>query len=460
MAPSDVNAPRPGQRFWVETLGCPKNAVDSDKVVASLLGDGLTRARSAGEADLVVVNTCAFIEAARQESIDTVLALSDTKRDGARLVVTGCLAERYGDELAAALPEADAVVGFAGEGSISEVVLRRPPKSGPRDLLELPRPAPAAPWAYVKVAEGCDRTCAFCAIPSFRGKQRSRAPESILAEARGLVAGGAREIVLVAQDLASYGRDTGSPGALAPLLHSLDALSGDGLARVRLLYLYPSQVRDPLVGAILDLETPVPYFDLSLQHASEPLLKRMRRWGSGERFLTMIDGIRRREPAAAFRSSFIVGFPGETEDDHEELLGFLEAAGLDWAGLFPFSPEDGTPAAAMEGAVDEDVVKERLDELSVVQDRLTQAARDALVDSRVEVLVDGNEGGVPVGRTHREAPEIDGVVRFTPGGMGGVPPTTAAGAAKDSAGLVPGSIVTARVISAVGPDLEAKAEAA
>jgi len=441
MAPSDVNAPRPGQRFWVETLGCPKNAVDSDKVTASLLGDGLTPARTARDADLVVVNTCAFIEAARQESIDTVLALSDTRKDGARLVVTGCLAERYGTELAAALPEADAVVGFAGEGSIAEVVLRRPPKGGPRDLLELPRPAtsPRAPWAYVKVAEGCDRTCAFCAIPSFRGKQRSRAPQSILAEARSLVGGGAREIVLVAQDLASYGRDVGSPGALAPLLESLDGLAGDGLARVRLLYLYPSQVRDPLVGTILDLETPVPYFDLSLQHASEPLLKSMRRWGSGERFLTMIDGIRRREPAAAFRSSFIVGFPGETEEDHEELLSFLEAAGLDWAGLFPFSPEDGTPAAAMDGAVDDDVVKERLDELSVVQDRLTQAARDALVGTRVEVLVDGNETGVPIGRTHREAPEIDGVVRL-------------AGAA-----VAAGDIVTAEVTSAVGPDLVAEA---
>src|SRR4051812_28135195 len=190
MHSSDLNAPRPGQRFWIETLGCPKNAVDSDKVAASLLEDGLTPARSAADADLVVVNTCAFVEAARQESIDTVLALADRKRDGARLVVTGCLAERYGSELAAALPEADAVVGFAGEGSLaecleggwqsSEVVLRRPPKGGPRDLLELPRPKPAAPWAYVKVAEGCDRTCAFCAIPSFRGKQRSRAPESIL----------------------------------------------------------------------------------------------------------------------------------------------------------------------------------------------------------------------------------------------------------------------------------------
>jgi ribosomal protein S12 methylthiotransferase len=438
--PSAEEAPGDAERFWVETLGCPKNAVDSDKVTASLLDDGLAPARSAAEADLVVVNTCAFIEAARQESIDTVLALADARKAGARLVVTGCLAERYGSELAAALPEVDAVVGFAGEGSISEVVLRRPPRGGPRDLLELPRPAPAAPWAYVKVAEGCDRTCAFCAIPSFRDRQRSRSPESIVAEARSLVGGGVREIVLVAQDLASYGRDVGEPGALTPLLASLDDLAGEGLARVRLLYLYPSQVRDPLVGAVLDLETPVPYFDLSLQHASEPLLKRMRRWGSGERFLAMIDGIRRREPAAAFRSSFIVGFPGETEADHETLLAFLDAAGLDWAGLFPFSPEDGTSAAAMDGAVDDDVVKERLDELSVLQERHTQAARDALVGTRIEVLVDGKEGGVTVGRTHREAPEIDGVVRVT--GPGGAVPA--------------GTIVPADVVSAVGPDLVAE----
>jgi ribosomal protein S12 methylthiotransferase len=447
MAPSGSaqgDSSRPGERYWIETLGCPKNAVDSDKVAASLLSDGLRPARSAAEADLVVVNTCAFIEAARQESIDTVLALSDARKGGARLVVTGCLAERYGDELAAALPEADAVVGFAGEGSISEVVLRRPPKGGPRDLLELPRPAPAAPWAYVKVAEGCDRTCAFCAIPSFRGKQRSRAPESILAEARSLVAGGVREIVLVAQDLASYGRDAGSPGALAPLLRSLDRLSSEGLARVRLLYLYPSQVRDPLLGTMLDLATPVPYFDLSLQHASEPLLRSMRRWGSGQRFLETIEEIRRREPAAAFRSSFIVGFPGETEADHEELAAFLDAAALDWAGLFPFSAEEATPAAEMGGAVDDIVIKERIDELSLMQDRITQGARDALVGTTVEVLVDGNEDGVAVGRTHREAPEIDGVVRLETGAAAGARPA-------------PGSVVTADVIGAVGPDLVAVA---
>src|SRR5207237_6466542 len=251
-AVTHVPEPDVSARFYVETLGCPKNAVDSDKVTASLLADGLVPASSAEEAELVVVNTCAFVEAAREESIDVTLALAEARKPGAKLVVTGCLAERDGDELATALPEADAVVGFGGEGGLAEVVLKRKP-AGVRDLLELPRPAPSAPWAYVKEAEGCDRTCAFCAIPSFRGKQRSRAPESIVAEARSLVAGGAREIVLVAQDLASYGRDTGSPGALVPLLHSLDRLAGEGLARVRLLYLYPSQVRDPLVGTILDL---------------------------------------------------------------------------------------------------------------------------------------------------------------------------------------------------------------
>src|SRR6478752_3366190 len=223
------------ERFYVETLGCPKNAVDSDKVVATLLADGLVPAESPGDADLVVVNTCAFIDAARQESIDVALGLAEAKRPGARLVVTGCMAERYGDELAAALPEADAVVGFADEGALVDVVLRGRKPSGVRDLLELPRPAPRAPWAYVKVAEGCDRACAFCAIPSFRGKQRSRTIDSIEAEVRALVDGGVGEIVLVAQDLAWYGRDIGAPGSLAPLLHRLEGLASRGLTRVRLL---------------------------------------------------------------------------------------------------------------------------------------------------------------------------------------------------------------------------------
>ena len=408
--------PAVAERFYVETLGCPKNAVDSDKVVASLLADGLTPADRAEDADLVVVNTCAFIDAARQESIDVALALSDSRKAGARLVLTGCMAERYGDELAAALPEADAVVGFANEGALVDVVLRGRKPTGVRDLLELPRPAPRAPWAYVKVAEGCDRACAFCAIPSFRGAQRSRTIESIEVEVAALVDGGVAEIVLVAQDLAWYGRDIGEPGSLAPLLRRLDRLAPRGLARIRLLYLYPSEVKDPLVSTMLELPTVVPYFDLSLQHASATLLRRMKRWGSGERFLGAIDAIRAQEPDATFRSSFIVGFPGETEDDHDQLLTFLRAARLDWAGFFPFSPEDGTAAVQLDGVVDAAVAAERLRECTDIQEPISQAARDGIVGQTVDVIVDAIESdddghSVLVGRTHREAPEIDGVVR-------------------------------------------------
>ena len=428
------------QSFWVETLGCPKNAVDSDKVVASLLADGLVPASDPDDADLVVVNTCAFVEAARQESIDTVLALGDARKDGARLVVTGCMAERYGDELAGALPEADAVVGFAGEGSLSvNLGLPKVKPSGVRDLLELPRSAPSVPWAYLKVAEGCDRACAFCAIPSFRGKQRSRTPESIEAEARSLVGNGVAELVLVAQDLAWYGRDAGEPGSLAPLLRRLDALSVDGLARIRLLYLYPSEVRDPLIATMLELPTVVPYFDLSLQHADARLLRRMKRWGSGDRFLAAIDHLRSEEPDAAFRSSFIVGFPGEREREHDELLEFLSAAALDWAGFFPFSPEDGTPAATLPDAVDDQLTLEWLRECEAVQEPITRAARDALVGQEVDVLVDTVDDGTLVGRTHREAPEIDGVVHL------------------HAEFARPGAIVRAHVTEAIGPDLLAKA---
>lgn len=425
--------------YYVETLGCPKNAVDSDKVVASLIDDGLSAASRPEDADLIVVNTCAFIEAARQESIDVALVLADKKRDGARLVLTGCMAERYGEELAAALPEADAVVGFAGEGSLSDVVLLGRKPSGVRDLLELPRPAPTAPWAYVKVAEGCDRACAFCAIPSFRGAQRSRDPQAIETEVRSLVAGGVAEVVLVAQDLAWYGRDTGSPGALVPLLRRLDTLSDAGLARIRLLYLYPSEVRDPLVSTMLELETVVPYFDLSLQHASRSLLRGMKRWGDGERFAEIIDGIRQVEPDAAFRSSFIVGFPGESEEDHEQLLGFLSETRLDWAGFFPFSEEVGTPAVGMDGSVPIEVMNERLRECSELQDPITLDKRAQLVGSRIDVLIDGDEDGVLVGRSHREAPEIDGIVRLDGGEF-----------------ARPGAIVNVEVTSCTGTDLVAE----
>ncbi|HET7721574.1 MAG TPA: 30S ribosomal protein S12 methylthiotransferase RimO [Acidimicrobiales bacterium] len=406
------------ERYWVETLGCPKNQVDSDKLTGRLISEGLEAAARPEDADLVVVNTCAFIEAAREESIETILSLAGTRRPGARLVVTGCLAERAGAELAEALPEVDAVAGFG-----VPVTLGRSKPLPSFDLLNLPRPKAEAPWAYVKVAEGCDRTCGFCAIPSFRGPQRSRTEESILAEVDALEVA---EVVLVAQDLASYGRDVGRKGAIVALVEAVAAR----VDRVRLLYLYPSELNDRLVDVICG--TGVPYFDLSLQHASKPLLRRMRRWGDGNRFLRRIDDIRRREPTAAFRSSFIVGYPGETEEDHDELLRFVEEAQLDWAGFFSYSREEGTYAADLDGGVDAGLVAERLLELSELQDRITAVRRSDLIGEIVEVLVD--EPGV--GRSHREAPEIDGIIA--------VPED-----------LRVGGFAKVTITGAAGPDLEA-----
>ncbi len=416
------------RRYWVETLGCPKNQVDSDKLVGTLTAEGLVAASTPGDADLVVVNTCAFIEDARQESIDTVLALSDVRRDGAELVVTGCMAERYGSELAEALPEVDSVAGFGVPVTLGRT--RRPGDEPAStlpsfDLLNLPRPPATSPWAYVKVAEGCDRACGFCAIPSFRGPQRSRSIPDILAEVDGL---GASEVVLVAQDLASFGRDQGvGERSIVPLVRAV----GERVERVRLLYLYPSDLTDALVEVIC--ESGVPYFDLSLQHVSRPLLRRMRRWGDGDRFLDRIDTIRARNENAAFRSNFIVGYPGETEDDHDQLLRFVEAAELDWCGFFAYSVEDGTHAAGLDRQVPSGLVAERLSELTEMQDSITARRRSDLVGSEIEVLVD-TPG---VARSYREAPEIDGIVQ--------VPDH-----------LEVGSYTTVSVVDSLGPDLIAE----
>lgn len=419
--------------FWLETLGCPKNQVDSEKLAGTLLADGMVPAESAEDADLVVVNTCAFVEEAREESVATILELDDRRASGSRLVVTGCMAERYGDDLAAELPEADQVAGFGvpvtlgpRRGSAASAV---PAPSVPSmDLLELPRPAAGRPWAYVKVAEGCDKACGFCAIPSFRGPQRSRAPESVLEEVESLQV---REVVLVAQDLAAYGRDRTGPNAggqrrLAQLYRDVQ----ERVDRVRLLYLYPSELTDELVELVAD--GPVPYFDLSLQHVSAPLLRRMRRWGDAGTFLDRIRSIRARRPDATFRSNFIVGYPGETEEDHDLLLDFVEEAQLDWCGFFAYSREEGTYAADLDGAVDTALVSDRLAELRELQDSITAARRDLLVGTELEVLVD--EPGVA--RSHREAPEIDGIVE--------VP-----------SDLDVGAIHTVLVTASAGPDLTA-----
>jgi len=416
------------QRFYVETLGCPKNDVDSDKIVGTLLADGLIATDDPSLADLVVVNTCAFIEDARKESIDTVLALGAQRKEGARLVVTGCMAERYGAELAEALPEVDQVAGFGvpvqmGRKPIS--VSAAPIPSF--DLLNLPRPKSTAPWAYIKIAEGCDRNCGFCAIPSFRGPQRSRDISQILHEVDEL---GAKEIVLIAQDLASYGKDRPSElgaGSIVPLVRAVTAK----VQRTRLLYLYPSDLSDELIAAILD--TGVPYFDLSLQHVSKTHLRRMRRWGDGERFLKRINDIRALAPDAAFRSNFIVGYPGETEEDHDQLLQFVEDAQLDWCGFFTFSPEEGTHAMTLPDHVPAELMNERIAELREMQDNITANRRDALIGRTVEVLVDE----VGIGRTHWEAPSIDGIVHV-------------------SRELPVGEFATVLIVDAMGPDLVAE----
>jgi len=424
------------ERYWLETLGCPKNQVDSDKLAGMLRRDGYEPAASPDDAELVVVNTCAFIEAARQESIDTILELAAGRHEGARLVVTGCLAERHGEQLAAALPEVDLVAGFGvpvtlgrrGAGTFTDEATTG--EALPSfDLLNLPRPTADAPWAYVKVAEGCDRRCGFCAIPSFRGLQRSRPQDVVLAEVAQL-GDGVHEVVLVAQDLASWGLDRSAPqhtarplGAPRPIVGLVRELA-QRVERVRLLYLYPSALDDALVDAVVS--TGVPYFDLSLQHVSRPLVRRMRRWGDGERFLERIDAIRAAAPDAALRSSFILGYPGETEDDHDLLLSFLTEARLDWAGFFTFSEEPGTYAEGLPGAVPAELALERLRECSELQDVITAERRSALVGERIEVLVDGPG----VARSHREAPDIDGVVHVDRGlGAGEFHKVTVTGAA-------------------------------
>ena len=390
-----------GQKFYIETLGCPKNHVDSEKIIGTLLADGLTATSDPSKADVVVVNTCAFIDEARKESIDTLLTLDDQRKRSSRLVVTGCMAERYGDELAEALPEADQIAGFGVPIQVGRKPIRVTGAVPKFDLLNLPRPKSSSPWAYIKIAEGCDRSCGFCAIPSFRGPQVSRDVSAILAEVEQV---DVREIVLVAQDLASYGKDRPDElgaGSIVQLVRDVSSM----VDWVRLLYLYPSDLSDELIDAIL--ATGVPYFDLSLQHVSKAHLRRMRRWGDKDRFLERIERIRSIEPNATFRSNFIVGYPGETEEDHDQLLEFVREAQLDWCGFFSFSPEEGTHALSLPDHVEESLMYERLSELREMQDNITAERRDALLGETIQVLVD--EPGIA--RSFREAPEIDGVVQ-------------------------------------------------
>ena len=427
----------------ITTLGCSKNQVDSDKV-ASVLGDaGYASADDPALADVVMVNTCGFIDAARRESVETILELAEAKAADAKLVVMGCMAQRYESELVEALPEADAVIGLDRYPELVEELDRltrwQPITiSGVRrsrmDILDVvKRPTPTMPYAYVKVAEGCDKTCAFCAIPLIRGKQRSRNPDSIASEVEGLVAAGVQEIVLVAQDLAAYGRDT-KESNIEDLVSAVADVPG--LGRLRLYYLYPREIRQRLIDVMAGHEAIANYFDLSLQHASPSLLRAMRRPGSGDKHLDLISRIREAAPDAAMRSSFIVGFPGETDTDVEELASFLEAARLDWAGFFPYSPEEGTTAAGLDDQVPPEVAAERLRYLHGIQDDVSAAASATTVGSTMRILIDQVEDGQAVGRSYREAPEIDGVILVDRGD--------------------PGTWVDARIVGTYGTDTTAE----
>ncbi|HDH27083.1 MAG TPA: 30S ribosomal protein S12 methylthiotransferase RimO [Actinobacteria bacterium] len=428
---------------WLTTLGCAKNQVDSDKVSGLLEAVGFRMSSSPEDADIVMVNTCAFIGEARRESIGAILDAEQFMRPDARLVVLGCMAQRYGGEISDAIPEVDAVVGIDRYPELVEtlakmtdwqpVALQRSPMA---ILHEVRRTSPAMPYAYLKIAEGCDKGCTFCAIPSFRGRQQSRPAAEIAAEAAGLVKEGVTELVLVAQDLAAYGHDTRDPDGITGLVHRIARTPG--LHRLRLLYLYPSEIRAALIDEIVSNPVVATYFDLSLQHAEPKLLRAMARPGGGERYLSLIGRIRAAAPEAALRSSFIVGFPGETETDVQTMADFLEAARLDWAGFFPYSAEEGTPAALLPARVDPIEVTERARHLQRIQERITAERQVGRVGEVVDVLVDQVEDGVAVGRSFREAPEIDGMITLDRGAQG--------------------SWVRAKISGAYGPDLEGEVQ--
>ena len=458
------------RRVSLVTLGCARNEVDSEELAGRLDAAGWELSDEAP--DVVVVNTCGFVESAKKDSIDTLLAASDT---GAKVVAVGCLAERYGEQLAEQLPEADAVLGFdayAGLPDSLTAVLRGDvlPSHVPGDrrkllpispveraravepgVIDIGLPGHAggptvvrrrledSPVAPLKLASGCDRRCAFCAIPSFRGSFVSRRPSDVLAEARWLAEHGVRELVLVSENSTSYGKDLGDLRLLETLLPELAAL--DGIERVRLSYLQPAEMRPGLVEVLTGTPGVAPYFDMSFQHSSAPVLRRMRRFGSTESFLALLDTIRAGDRTAAVRSNVIVGFPGETEDDVAELERFLIAARLDAVGVFGYSDEDGTEAEHLPDHLPQDVVDARVARLTELVEELTSQRAEERVGELVEVLVDAVLDGAVEGRTAGQAPEVDGA-------------TTLTGPGTDV--LVPGDLVRARVVASEGVDLVAE----
>lgn len=415
----------------IVTLGCPKNAIDSEGLGGLLVRDGHTLVADPGDAEVVLVNTCGFIDPARRETIDEVLDLAELKGHGALkgLIMTGCLVARSASELEGALPEVDALVDFAAYPRISEIVAgaaagtletriygdpgtRFDPAWWDATIEAAPRVRfGRMPWAYLKIAEGCDRGCTFCAIPLMRGKFRSRTLDVIETEARHLVAQGITELSLVSQDSVMWGRDTGE-GDFVTLLERLEDI--EGLERMRLMYLHPQGVNEALIDKMLGSDVIASYFDLSLQHVSQAVLKGMGRWGGTDRFTRMIDRIRSGDPLAAVRSTFILGFPGETEEDARRVTDFVQGTDLDWVGVFTYSREVGTRSEHLDGQVPPDEARARAEEVTRVAEATMARRAETLVGETLRVLVERFEmkEGTWIGRSHREAPEIDGDITF------------------------------------------------
>ncbi len=453
----------------VVTLGCARNEVDSEELAGRLAADGWTLVDDVESAEVALVNTCGFIESAKKDSIDALLEANSLKGHGVTraVVAVGCMAERYGEELAKALPEADAILGFDDYRDISArlssiVSGEKHFPHTPKDRRALLPIAPVdrvavrdaqlgasavgaggslfrkrlgnAPWAPLKIASGCDRRCSFCAIPYFRGSFVSRRPLEIIEEARWLASEGVSELFLVSENTTSYGKDLGDLRLMEKILPELAEI--DGIARIRLSYLQPAEMRPSLLQAMIENDKVVPYFDLSFQHSSAAVLRAMRRFGDSEKFLHLISQIRALSPQAGIRSNVIVGFPGESEHDYQELVEFVSKANLDAVGVFGYSDEDNTEALNLPNKVDPDLIRHRVDELSTLVDELVTERATLRIGEEVLVLIEDEE--LQEGRAAHQGPEVDGTTSFV--------------GTHYSAGVY----VAARVVDTLGADLIAQ----
>ena len=443
----------------VVTLGCARNEVDSEELAGRLAADGWTLVDDVESAEVALVNTCGFIESAKKDSVDALLEANSLKGHGITraVVAVGCMAERYGNELAEALPEADAILGFDDYKDISArlqsiVAGEKHTAHVPRDRRALLPIAPAeradareveefsrkrlgnTPWAPLKIASGCDRRCSFCAIPYFRGSFVSRRPTEIISEARWLAENGVSEMFLVSENTTSYGKDLGDLQLMEKILPEIAALPG--VERVRLSYLQPAEMRPTLLQAMIATDKTAPYFDLSFQHTSPTILRRMRRFGDTEKFLHLISQIRALSPEAGIRSNFIVGFPGETEEDFDDLANFITLAKLDAVGIFGYSDEDKTEALELSDKVDADVIGQRVETLSALADEMVSLRAQARIGENVRVLIEDAE--LQEGRAAHQGPEVDGTTTFI------------------GTNFAVGQYVDAVVIDSMGADLVAK----